>query len=438
MDWGTAQVKTALRLLEEASYEAYLVGGCVRDFLMGNTPTDYDITTNARPEDICRVFSAYRVIETGARHGTITVILDGEALEITTYRIEGGYTDHRRPDGVTFTQRLEEDLKRRDFTMNAMAWHPDTGVIDPFGGRADIEDGLIRCVGIARERFEEDGLRLLRALRFAATLGFEVEGETKKALFETRKRLQAISKERIKVELDKLLCGDEVQSILLSYIDVIGEVIPELLPMKGFDQRSSYHCHDVLTHTALALEHTPKDPMLRWAVLLHDTGKPMCFTVDEQGVGHFHGHNEVSAELAEQVLKRLKFDRASRDRIITLVSIHDMAIEEDRKAIRRWISQLSPSVFFQLLQVKRADNMAQAPAYHDEQAHLDRLEQLARRILIEEECLTRRDLALNGRDLLERGFQGKEVGRCLDHLLEAVMEEKVKNEKQALLAYLND
>ncbi|MDF2839172.1 MAG: poly(A) polymerase [Evtepia sp.] len=436
MDWIIEQVRIAMELLETAGFEAFLVGGCVRDSLMGMTPKDFDLTTNAKPKEIIQAFAAYRVIETGLQHGTITVILDQISLEITTYRREKSYTDSRHPDGVEFSSSLEEDLTRRDFTMNAIAYHPDKGFVDLSEGRLDIQRKLIRCVGDPDERFGEDALRILRALRFSSVLGFHMEARTEAALFRNKAGLKLISAERTAAELNQLLCGKEVKRVLLRYIDVLGEVIPELLPMKGFEQRTRYHNYDVLQHTSVALEHTPPDAVLRWAVLLHDSGKPATFTTDDRGNGHFYGHHTVSGALSKQVLCRLKLDRSTRERVITLVELHDASVEAERKAVRRWLSRLTPSVFFDLLQVKRADNWGQAPEFHTRQNDYDELEELAVTILAEDDCISRKDLAVNGRDLMEKGLKGRELGQILQFLLDAVVDEKVENERTALLCYI--
>lgn len=435
MSWIIEQVKMAITLLERSGFEVYLVGGCVRDFLMGSSPKDFDLTTNAKPEEVCQVFDGYRVIETGLRHGTLTIIMDEIPLEITTYRMEDTYSDFRHPDCVNFTASLLEDLKRRDFTMNAIAYHPANGFVDPFQGALDIKKKMIRCVGNPDARFQEDALRILRALRFASVLGFDFEEGTRNALFQNSGRLVFVSAERIRSELTKILCGKEVQRVLLDYVDVLGEVIPELMPMKGFQQRSKYHCYDVLAHTAVALQHTPLNPKLRWAVLLHDCGKPLSFTTDELGNGHFYGHNKVSAELGERILKRLKFDRKTRIEIVTLVGIHDVWIEAKRSSVRRCISHLTPNLFLDLLELKRADNWGQAKEYHTQQAYYNELDEIAKNILSEEGCPSRKNLAVNGRDLLERGLQGREIGQVLEVLLDAVLDGKVENEKAALLRY---
>ena len=296
MDWVLpAQVNTALARLHDAGYEAYIVGGCVRDRIMGREPKDYDITTSALPEQTAAVFAGERIIETGMKHGTVTVLLDGEPLEITTFRIDGTYSDSRHPDAVTFTPSLREDLARRDFTMNAMAYSSETGLVDPFGGQADIAAKYIRCVGDPDLRFREDALRILRALRFSSVLGFPIEPETDGAARYLCLLLKKISAERVFSELKQLLCGPDVRRVLLDYAGVLGAVLPEILPMQGFDQRNPHHCYDILEHTAAAVEAMPPEPALRLAALLHDVGKPECFFTDEDGVGHFYGHPKAGA-----------------------------------------------------------------------------------------------------------------------------------------------
>lgn len=434
MDWMTSTVKLGMQLLKDAGFEVYLVGGCVRDHLMRKTPHDYDLTTNAEPEQIHKVFAEYRVIETGKRHGTMTIMIGQTPLEITTYRIDGTYTDARHPDRVEFTGNLKEDLRRRDFTMNAMAYHPEKGLVDLFFGQSDIEKQLIRCVGVPDTRFQEDALRILRALRFASVLGFHIEAETEAAMFRHKARLASVSPERVSVELTKLLCGKDVKRVLLTYVEVLGVVIPELLPMKGFEQRTKYHIYDVLTHTAVALEQSPPKKILRWTLLLHDCGKPETFTIDEYGIGHFPDHNKVSAELAERVLCRLKFDRTTKERIVSLVRVHDVKLETDRKMLRHCINRLSPEAYFDLLEVKYADNKAQSPQYERQKSYFDTLRTMAHTIL-REDCIYLSDLAVNGRDLASKGYQGREIGQMLQVLLDAVMEEKIENNPRALMCY---
>ena len=431
-----AQVHSALDRLHAAGYEAYIVGGCVRDLLLGRVPEDYDITTAALPAETQQVFAGEKLIETGLKHGTVTVLLKGLPLEITTFRVDGDYADGRHPDAVRFTPSLREDLARRDFTVNAMAYHPETGLADPFGGQADLRQGLLRCVGDPERRFAEDALRILRALRFAGTLGFQIEENTRRALLAGKDSLTRISAERVREELLKLLCGPGAGQVILDFPAVLGVVIPELLPMQGFDQRSVYHCHDVLSHCALALDAVPAEPVLRLAALLHDVGKPATFQPDENGAGHFYGHGAVGAELADAICRRLRLSTAQRERVVTLVRRHDMPIEATERGVRRALNRLTPEVFFQLLALKRADNLAQAPEFRERQAYYDQLEALAKELLAADACFSLRDLAVNGRDLLALGLEkGPAVGAALERLLAAVMDGVVPNEKANLLEW---
>ena len=428
------QVNTVLDRLEQAGYAAYVVGGCVRDALRGVSPGDYDITTAARPEQVKTVFSDCRVVETGLKHGTVTVLLDGMGFEITTFRTESGYSDGRHPDRVDFAATVEEDLCRRDFTVNAMAYSPRRGLVDCFGGAEDLRKGVIRCVGRPERRFAEDALRILRGLRFAASLGFAVEADTVRAMEENRRALDAVSAERVAVELRKLLCAPGAGRVLMEHTRVLGQVLPELLPMEGFDQRNPHHIYTVLEHTARVVDAAPAIPVLRWAALFHDMGKPASFTLDEQGVGHFRGHGEISTAMAGDIMARLKLDNATRQRVTELVRRHDMPIEPLEKTVKRWLGRLGEEAFFDLLALKRADNLAQAPEYRGRQREYDRLEQLAREILQGQACFTLRDLAVDGGDLLALGMRpGPGVGRMLEALLEDVLEERLPNERRALL-----
>ncbi len=430
-------VQKALDILNGAGYEAFIVGGCVRDALMGIKPKDYDITTSAPPTKVMEIFSGCPVIETGLKHGTVTVIPDGMPLEITTYRTESAYSDHRHPDAVCFAHSLREDLSRRDFTMNALAYHPHAGLMDFYGGQEDIRAGRIRCVGDPALRFCEDALRIMRALRFSAVLGFEIDRDTLHAAIENKAMLAHVSKERIAAELTKLLCGKDVYRVLTDYTVILGEILPELLSMRGFDQRNPHHIHDILTHTALTVTHVPPTVVLRLAALFHDMGKPACFSIDKEGVGHFFGHAAVSAQIADTVLQQLKFDNATRHTVTELVRYHDIRMEPDEKAVKRMLNRFTPELFFDLLALCRADNLSQSPAYRDRQTVYDAMETLARRILSEKQCFSRKDLALNGTDLLTLGVPpGMQVGTVLQALLDAVINGDVPNERSALIAYL--
>ena len=432
-----AGVSRALSMLEDAGYEAFIVGGCVRDALRGITPKDYDITTSALPEETKSVFRDYRVIETGIQHGTVTVMMEGMPLEITTYRTEGTYSDNRHPDSVSFTTSLREDVARRDFTMNAIAYSPVRGLIDHFGGAEDIRGGIIRCVGDPDTRFREDALRMMRGIRFASALGFAIEENTAAAIRENKERISAVSAERIRVELTKLLCGANVKNVLMDWWDVLGVVIPEILPMHGFDQRTPYHIYDVWEHTAVAVSETPPVTHLRLSALLHDIGKPPSFFTDEKGVGHFYGHPAVSEKMAEEILARLKYDNVTRRRVVTLVREHDRIIEPTETAVKRALFRLTPEVFFNLLIIKRADNLAQSPNYRDRLATYDRIESMAQDILERNECVSVATLAVNGGDLIAIGMKpGKEIGEMLSLLLEQVIRGDLANDRDELLTYV--
>ena len=428
-----SQVHTALDRLTAAGWEAYVVGGAVRDALRGCAAGDWDITTNAEPAQVERVFAGERLIETGLRHGTVTVLLDGLPLEITTYRVDGDYTDHRRPDAVRFTRSLREDLLRRDFTMNALAYHPRTGLVDVCGGAEDIARGVVRCVGEPDRRFQEDGLRILRALRFASVLGFQIAPETAAAIHRNRALLQYLAAERVRSELTKLLCGRNVDAVLREFSDVLAVPIPELRPMFGFAQHNPHHDRDVWLHTAAVVEHIPPEPVLRWTMLLHDVGKPPCFTVDDRGVGHFYGHPKVSAELAETACRRLRMDKRTAHQVVTLVQWHDRDIPRTEKAIARAVHQLGEGTFRQLLAVKRADNLAQHPDYRYRLADIDRAEEILNTLLEKQACFSLRDLAVNGRDLTALGLRGPAIGQTLNALLAQVMDGALPNQRDALL-----
>ena len=355
-----AQVHMALDRLKAAGWEAFVVGGAVRDALRGCAAGDWDITTNAEPEQVEQVFSGERLIETGLRHGTVTVLLDGLPLEITTYRVDGGYSDHRRPDSVTFTRSLRADLLRRDFTINALAYHPRAGLVDICGGAEDLAHGIVRCVGEPERRFREDGLRILRALRFASVLGFTIEPETAAAIHRCAELLRYLAAERVLSELTKLLCGQNAGAVLREFSDVLAVPIPELRPMFGFAQHNPHHDRDVWQHTVAVVEHIPPEPVLRWAALLHDVGKPPCFSLADDGVGHFYGHAAKSTELADAILTRLRMDTAGRTRITQLIRYHDLPIAPEPKPIRRLMHKLGVEPVRQLFALHIADTCGQS------------------------------------------------------------------------------
>lgn len=424
-------VNEILHTLEQNGHEAYPVGGCVRDLLMGKTPGDWDITTSARPEEVLTLFP--HSIPTGLQHGTVTVKSHGENFEVTTFRADGSYADHRHPDAVRFTNTLQEDLQRRDFTVNAMAMDLRGKLYDFYGGQDDLRRGILRCVGDPGRRFGEDALRIMRALRFAATLGFAIDAETAESLRKHRQELSQIAVERICVEMTKLLCGKNVAEVLLKYPEVIGVFLPEILPCVGLEQHNPHHCYDVWGHTAHSVAAIAPEPILRWTMLLHDLGKGSTFTMDEQGVGHFYGHGKASVALAEGITDRLRFSREMKKRIIELVDWHDRDVPRTEKSIRRCLYHLGEEGVRQLIAVKRADNAAQHPDYQGRSAEMDKAERILQDILDADACFSLRQLAVNGDDLLALGLQGKAVGEALSFLLEQVMDGKVSNEKDALL-----
>lgn len=424
-----------LQTLNSAGHEAYLVGGCVRDLLRGVEPHDWDICTSALPEETERCFADRRVIETGLKHGTVTVLVGSEPYEITTYRTEGPYSDSRRPDYVRFVPNLEQDLARRDFTMNAIAMDLQGNLRDPYGGADDIKAGLIRCVGEPDQRFQEDGLRVMRALRFAAVFGYNTEKHTAQAIHENRAMLDRVAAERINAELCKLLVGQNAGGVLRQYPDVFCQFWPELGPLVTLEQNNPWHCWGGWEHTIQALEAAPVDVTLRLAMLLHDIGKPACKSTDEKGIDHFCGHPTVSARLADEMLRTLKFDNKTRERVVLLVERHDAQLPPRSQVIRRWLNRLGPEAFFQLLEVKRADHMGQAPEkVKDRLTELDEIKAKAEQILAERQCLTLKDLAVNGRDVIAAGVTpGPEVGRVLEGLLEQVLSGKTPNSQSILL-----
>ena len=428
------RVEKVLGALESAGFEAYMIGGCVRDSIMDKTPNDYDVTTSALPGETKEVFEGFPVIETGLKHGTVTVVIDGEPIEITTYRIDGDYVDNRRPQNVSFTRNLKEDMARRDFTMNAIGYNPSVGIVDYYGGAEDIRKGVIRAVGDGNKRFEEDALRIMRALRFASETGFIIEEETAAAARLHKDLLLNISGERIRVELTKLLCGKDARRIIMEYTDILAVILPELADMKDFDQCNPYHIYDVLEHTAAAVESAPPTAELRLAALLHDTGKPETFFEDCSGVGHFYGHNLASKEIARSFMARLKFDNETKDKVLKLVEYHDMQIAPEEKAVKRALRKLGSETFYDLIALARADNKAQSPVVSGRQKTYDRLVEIAGEIIASEECFSVKHLAVNGRDLIEVGIpQGPEVGKALEKLLDAVISGEIENKKEDLL-----
>ncbi|MBR5535235.1 MAG: CCA tRNA nucleotidyltransferase [Clostridia bacterium] len=416
--------------LINAGFEAYFVGGCVRDQIMGRTVNDYDITTNALPDDIKRIFSDMKIIPTGEKHGTMTIVSEGENIEVTTYRVDGEYRDSRHPESVSFTKNVTDDLARRDFTINAICYNKD--FVDPFGGREDIERKLIRTVGNSDERFNEDALRIMRALRFASVLGFRIEEETKKSIHKNKQLLKNVSVERIFVEFSKLLCGKNVRSVLMEYVDVIGVFIPEILPCVGFEQKNEYHRYDVYEHIVRAVEASDTDLKIRLSVFFHDIAKPECFTIDEKG-GHFKGHDEKSALVAHSVLRRLKADNETVCTVETLVREHQREILPEKKYVKRCLAKIPSELFDMLLKVKWADTVAHSDKAKGNFEVLNRIAELKKEIENEGECFSLKKLEVNGRDLTQMGFEGRKIGEILNMLLEKVIDGEVENKKEALI-----
>lgn len=424
-----------LELLKKSGFEAWCVGGCVRDSLLGLFPDDWDITTSALPEETLACFQNFRTVETGIKHGTVTVLVEGQPVEITTFRSDGDYTDHRHPGKVRFSRCLADDLSRRDFTVNALAYHPQRGLVDQFGGLEDLEHNILRCVGQPEIRFTEDALRILRCLRFAAVLGFSIEETTGQALKACQALLKDISHERVREELSKLLCGEYAGDILRGYSEVVFTVLPELSPMKSCTQETPYHCYDVWEHTLHVLDSVPKQSVLRWAALLHDCGKPDVKFFSPDGVAHFYGHDKKSVEIAGPLLERLRFSNQEAEAVLTLVRYHGERPPLPEKRIKKLLGKLGQEALFQLFALMRGDLSAKAPGLYEERiAALEECEALARNILSCGECLTLRDLAVNGNDLLALGFsRDPSLGNALNSLLDEVLERTLENEKSALL-----
>ncbi len=429
------EVKSVLRRLEEAGHTAYVVGGAVRDAVMGKRPHDYDITTSALPEEMKQVFDGENVVETGLKHGTLTLVGKEGQYEITTYRTDGDYIDHRHPAKVLFVDNIEADLSRRDFTVNAMAYNEKTGLLDPFGGEEDVKNGCIRCVGAPEKRFDEDALRILRGIRFAAKTGFSIEKNTANAMFLQKELLKKVSPERQNGEFSRLLT-DADASLLLEFKDIFAVFIPELIPTFDFDQRNYHHRYDVYEHSARATAEAPRELILRLALFFHDIGKPAVFTVDEKGVGHFYDHAKKSRELTEAILRRLKYDNETIRTVTALVEAHGLVPHDSMKFARRLLARHGEIEVFRLITVARCDLSAQAD--HDEKNKsfemLSVLEENITAVLADAQCFTVKKLAINGNDLKALGIkEGKRIGETLSFLLEKVLDDPTLNQAEPLL-----
>lgn len=427
-------VLTCLDALEGAGFPAYVVGGCVRDACLGLRPHDYDICTAALPEQTEAVFSGSPLVLAGKKHGTVGVVTGGGVVEITTFRTEGAYRDNRHPDWVKFVGSVEGDLARRDFTVNAMAYSPKRGFADPFGGRSDLENRVLRAVGDPEARFREDSLRILRGVRFAVKYGLQVDPATKTAMESQAQLMDNLAMERVFDELCKLLplvSADDLRR----FAPILAAVIPELEPMIGFDQHSPHHAYDLYTHTAYVTAGVPGELPLRWAALLHDTGKIPTFTRDETGRGHFYGHAQKSAEIADTVLRRLKAPTALREQAVLLIGQHMTKLAPEKKQLRRRVSRLGWETVDALLTLQEADMGSKGTGKPEDMAQFGQIRRVLDEIRAEDACLTVKDLAVNGSDLLALGVQGKAVGELLNALLEQVLDETLPNERDALLQF---
>ena len=426
-----------LRVLEKQGFEAFIVGGCVRDSILGRRPDDWDITTSARPEQVKALFR--RTVDTGLKHGTVTVLMDKESYEVTTYRIDGEYEDGRHPKEVAFTASLEEDLKRRDFTINAMAYHPDRGLVDLFHGMDDIRAEIIRCVGNPLERFGEDALRILRAVRFSAQLGFSIEAETKKGIEELAPNLKLVSAERIQTELVKLLVSPHPDYFLTAYeTGITRQFLPEFDACMETGQNTPHHCLSVGLHTLQSLLNIRPDKVLRLTMLLHDIGKPAVKKTDENGRDHFKMHGPAGEKMASAILRRLKFDNDTISKVCRLIRWHDDRPAPDMCSVRRAVNRIGEDIFPLYLEVQRADMLAQSTYKREEKAaRLEGVNECYRKILEEGQCVSLKSMAVKGRDLIAAGYApGPELGEILNRLLEHVLEHPEDNEKDRLLALL--
>ena len=429
-------VKFILSRLKQSGFEAYIVGGCVRDLLLGISPHDWDITTNALPHQTKKCFSDLQVIETGIKHGTVSILYNNETYEITTYRIDSSYSDNRHPDNVIFTGCLTKDLARRDFTINAIAADINGQIIDPFSGQKDIQDRTIRAVGNPDDRFQEDALRILRALRFASKLDFVIDNKTALSILKNCKLLENIANERIAKEFQDILCGKNAERILIKFRDVIAVFIPEIKVTFDFVQHNPYHIYNVFEHIVKSIQYANSDKIVKLAMFFHDIGKPECYSLDSRGIGHFYGHAQKSYNISEIVLKRLRFDNKTISQVSGLVKYNDLVLQPKSRFVLRMLNKIGEEQFRRLLEVHKADVAAQSVLGQIEQATLiTDTYKILEQILIEQKAFNVKDLEINGRDLMELGFQqGPEIGKMLNKALEAVINGE-PNSKEVLLDF---
>ena len=424
-------------ILESSGYECYAVGGCVRDMLLGITPHDMDFTTNATPDEILSCFKEYKTFELGKKFGTISVVKDNNIYEITTYRIDGKYSDSRHPDSVKFSSDLKDDLSRRDFTINAMAMDKNGKITDIFGGREDLQNKIIRTVGNPQARFSEDALRILRALRFSAKLGFNIDKETSEAFKAMKESLKEVHPQRLRDELYSLMISEHCADILSEYKDVLAVIIPELKVMFDYNQNNIHHCYNLFSHTTEAIKLSPSIPEIRFALLFHDIGKPACQTTDNNGVFHFYGHPAKSAEITSSALKRFGFSSEFIDKICNIIRYHDTRFKNPTTQIKRMLTKISEDDFKNLITVMRCDVLAQSDYMRSEKLNnIDLIETEFNKIIIEKPCIKLSDLAINGFDLQTLGLTGKSIGDTLNQLLDLVIEDKLGNNKSELIEYV--
>lgn len=425
-------ISRCIQRLEQAGFAAYAVGGCVRDDYLGRVPNDFDLCTSALPEQTQAVFSDHPLQLEGVQHGTVRVVTEAEVVEITSFRAEGPYSDNRHPDWVRFVPQVEADLARRDFTVNAMAWSPVRGYADPFHGREDLEKGLLRTVGDPWQRFREDSLRILRGIRFASRYGLTLDPETEKAMFALTPTLQNLAPERIFDELNRIL-PNLSGADMIRFAPVLTEVIPELKPMVGFDQRSPHHAYDLYTHVACVVDKMPEDLDLRWAALLHDVGKVPTFTQDATGRGHYYGHAQVGAEMASAILKRFRATTALRQTVVTLIDQHMTRLKPDRIELRYCLKDLGWEMVWKCLTLQEADMSSKGIHRPEELERYRKVRESLQQLEAENACISIKQLAVTGRDLMDLGYQGKEVGEKMKQLLDLVMTEQAENAAEVLI-----
>lgn len=431
-----------IHILQANGYSAYICGGAVRDSILGRPIHDWDICTSATPDEMLLVFKDKKVIETGLKHGTITVVVDDIPYEVTTFRTDGNYSDNRRPDKVTFINNVIEDLRRRDFTINAMAYNDEEGLVDPFNGLEDIKSKKIRCVGSAKERFEEDALRILRAIRFSSQLEFEEDRETIIEIHHQYKSLEKISIERINNEFCKIISTKQFYAKLLLYPDVFSLFIPELKSLIDFPQNNPHHAYDVFGHTVHAMERCEsEDLIVRLAVFFHDFGKPHSYQDGANGIRHFKGHGRVSADITDSIMKRLRFDNDTRTKVVELIYYHDATFKAGKKYIKRWLNKIGQEQFKRLMEVRRSDIKGQKPDYKKENlSNIDTMESMIEEVLQDKECFSLKELAVNGHDVKDIMMlkEGKDVGYWLNEILKRVINGDLDNNKRDLTQWLTN